>query len=148
MITRKVVGGVRLSAYGERVARFEADLSGMPDVALSLIVACCLSDTPFHLRGLDTLYIKECDRVMAVTRETGKLGYVLQVPAHGELCWNRERNTLIALDIDTYQDHRMAMAFSLIGLRSEGIVIDNPLCCKKTFEEYFTLLDQIIKEHR
>ena len=50
--------------------------------------------------------------------------------------------------VNTYEDHRMAMAFSLIGLRSEGIVIDNPLCCKKTFEEYFTLLDQIIKEHR
>ena len=50
--------------------------------------------------------------------------------------------------VSTYEDHRMAMAFSLIGLRSEGIVIDNPLCCKKTFEEYFTLLDQIIKEHR
>lgn len=50
--------------------------------------------------------------------------------------------------VSTYEDHRMAMAFSLIGLRSEGIVIDNPLCCKKTFEEYFSLLDQIIKEHR
>ena len=76
----KVVGGVRLSANSDRVARFEADLSGMPDVALPVIVACCLSDTPFHLTGLDTLYIKECDRVMAVTREAGKLGYGLQIP--------------------------------------------------------------------
>lgn len=50
--------------------------------------------------------------------------------------------------VSTYEDHRMAMAFSLIGLRSEGIVIDNPLCCKKTFEDYFILLDRIIKDHR
>lgn len=142
--TEKVAGGVRLSAYGERVARFEADLSGMPDVALSLIVACCLSDTPFHLRGLDTLYIKECDRVMAVTRETGKLGYVLQVPAHGELCWNRERNTLIALDIDTYQDHRMAMAFAPAGLRYTGLTVRDAGVVTKSFPGFWEQLDNLV----
>ena len=45
--------------------------------------------------------------------------------------------------VETYEDHRMAMAFSLIGLRAEGIEILNPICCKKTFEEYFVLLDSI-----
>lgn len=42
--------------------------------------------------------------------------------------------------IETYDDHRVAMAFSLLGLRVDGIVIDNPGCCKKTFENYFELL--------
>ena len=144
VITEKVAGGVRLSAHGERIARFEADLSGMPDVALPLIVACCLSDTPFHLRGLDTLYIKECDRVMAVTRETGKLGYVLQVPAHGELCWNRERNTLIALDIDTYQDHRMAMAFAPAGLKYPGLTVRDAGVVTKSFPDFWEQLDHLV----
>ena len=142
--TEKVVGGVRLSANGERVARFEADLSGMPDVALSLVVACCLSDIPFHLRGIDTLYIKECDRVMAVIRETGKLGYVLQVPAHGELRWNRERNTLISLDIDTWQDHRMAMAFASAGLRFPGLMIRDAGVVTKSFPGFWKQFDNLM----
>ena len=47
--------------------------------------------------------------------------------------------------VDTYDDHRMAMGFSLTGLRAAGIVIDNPDCCKKTFEEYFDVLDRVIR---
>ena len=45
--------------------------------------------------------------------------------------------------IETYEDHRVAMAFSLIGLRTDGIYIDNPGCCRKTFEDYFTVLDEL-----
>lgn len=48
--------------------------------------------------------------------------------------------------IKTYDDHRMAMAFTLIGLRSGGIVIDNPGCCKKTFEDYFDVLEALYEE--
>ena len=48
--------------------------------------------------------------------------------------------------IHTYDDHRMAMGFSLIGLRAEGIVIDDPGCCRKTFENYFQVLDQVIQQ--
>ena len=50
--------------------------------------------------------------------------------------------------VETYEDHRMAMGFSLTGLRSPGIVIDNPGCCRKTFEDYFTVLDQVISQLR
>ena len=48
--------------------------------------------------------------------------------------------------IETYEDHRVAMAFSLLGLRTEGIVIDHPDCCKKTFEEYFEILERLTEE--
>ena len=47
--------------------------------------------------------------------------------------------------VDTYDDHRMAMGFSLIGLKAEGVVIDNPGCCRKTFENYFEVLEDCIK---
>ena len=90
--TEKVVGGVRLSANSDRVARFEADLSGMPDVALPVIVACCLSDTPFHLTGLDTLYIKECDRVMAVTYQDHRMAMAF-APAGVRYCGLIVRDT-------------------------------------------------------
>ena len=46
-------------------------------------------------------------------------------------------------NIATYEDHRMAMAFSLLGLRTEGIVILDPMCCSKTFKEYFEVLDSL-----
>ena len=45
--------------------------------------------------------------------------------------------------IQTYDDHRMAMAFALVGLRVKGIEIANPLCCRKTFEDYFEVLDRL-----
>ena len=48
--------------------------------------------------------------------------------------------------VATYDDHRMAMGFALTGLRAEGIVIDDPGCCRKTFENYFEVLDQVITE--
>ena len=48
--------------------------------------------------------------------------------------------------VETYEDHRMAMAFSLIGLMVDGIVIDNPMCCRKTFENYFELLEHLCQE--
>ena len=142
--TEKVVGGVRLSANSDRVARFEADLSGMPDVALPVIVACCLSDTPFHLTGLDTLYIKECDRVMAVTREAGKLGYGLQIPARGELCWDRVRNACTTLEIDTYQDHRMAMAFAPAGVRYCGLIVRDADVVSKSFPGFWEQYDHLV----
>ena len=142
--TEKVVGGVRLSANSDRVARFEADLSGMPDVALPVIVACCLSDTPFHLTGLDTLYIKECDRVMAVTREAGKLGYGLQIPARGELCWDRVRNACTTLEIDTYQDHRMAMAFAPAGGRYCGLIVRDADVVSKSFPGFWEQYDHLV----
>ena len=48
--------------------------------------------------------------------------------------------------IETYDDHRMAMAFSLLGLRTDGIIIHNPSCCRKTFEDYFEILDALSRQ--
>ena len=142
--TERVTGGIRLSTHDAQVSRFEADLSGMPDTALPLIVACCLSGIPFHLRGVETLYIKECDRVDAVTRELSKLGYKLQVPIHGELCWDKVRNALISLDIDTYQDHRMAMAFAPVGLKFPGLTIRDAGVVTKSFPGFWEQFNNLV----
>ena len=47
--------------------------------------------------------------------------------------------------VNTYEDHRMAMGFSLVALRAEGIAIDNPACCRKTFETYFSVLSECVE---
>ena len=136
--------GVLLRVAGENTGLFEADFTEMPDLALTFIVTCCLKDIPFHIRGLETLYVKECDRVAASIRELHKLGYDLEVPVHGELSWNRERNTLISLEIDTYQDHRMAMAFAPVGLKLPGLVIRNAGVVTKSFPTFWEQLDKLL----
>ena len=83
-----------------------------------------------------TAIITECRRIGAqaelVDDGTGIL--ITPAPLHGAC-------------IQTYEDHRMAMAFSLIGLKVPGIIIDNPLCCKKTFETYFDVLTQVCTQY-
>ena len=136
--------GVLLRVVGENTDFFEADFTEMPDLALTFIVTCCLKDIPFHICGLETLYVKECDRVAASIRELHKLGYDLDVSVHGELSWNRERNTLISLEIDTYQDHRMAMAFAPVGLKLPGLVIRNAGVVTKSFPTFWEQLDKLL----
>ena len=137
-------GGVRLLASGQSVDFFEADFTEMPDLALTFIVTCCLKNIPFHIQGVETLHVKECDRVAASVRELRKLGYELDVPEHGELCWNRERNTLISLEIDTYQDHRMAMAFAPAGLKLSGLVIRNAGVVSKSFPTFWEQFNNLV----
>ena len=136
--------GILLRVVGGSTGLFEADFTEMPDLALTFIVTCCLKDIPFHIRGLETLYVKECDRVAASICELRKLGYELKVPVHGELCWNRERNTLISLEIDTYQDHRMAMAFAPAGLKLAGLVIRNAGVVSKSFPTFWEQLGKLL----
>ena len=135
---------VLLRASGKNTDYFEADFTETPDLALTFIVACCLKNIPFRMCGLETLHIKECDRVAASIRELHKLGYELEVPVHGELCWNRERNTLISLEIDTYQDHRMAMAFAPAGLKLPGLVIRNAGVVSKSFPTFWEQLGKLL----
>lgn len=135
---------ILLRASGENTDLFEADFTEMPDLALTFIVACCLKDIPFHVRGLETLHVKECDRVAASICELRKLGYELKVPEHGELCWNLEHNTLTSLEIDTYQDHRMAMAFAPAGLKLPGLVIRNAGVVSKSFPTFWEQLGKLL----
>lgn len=138
--------GVYLHASGQVVDFFDADFTEMPDLALTFIVACCLKNISFHIRGLETLHIKECDRVSASVCELRKLGYELNVPEHGELCWNGERNTFVSLEIDTYQDHRMAMAFAPAGLKLSGLVIRNAGVVSKSFPTFWEQFNNLVIE--
>ena len=80
----------------------------------------------------------------ASIHELRKLGYELKIPVHGELCWNQERNTLISLEIDTYQDHRMAMAFAPAGLKFPGLVIRNAGVVSKSFPTFWEQLGNLL----
>ncbi len=113
-------------------------MSDFSDQTMTMAVLALFADSPTHIRGVEHIRGQECDRMAATLAEIRRMGgdarvdedgtglIITPVPLHGAR-------------IQTYDDHRMAMAFALAGLRVDGVEIDNPSCCKKTFENYFEL---------
>jgi 3-phosphoshikimate 1-carboxyvinyltransferase len=85
--------------------------------------------------------VKETDRVSATCTELKRLG--VRVEEHEDGMTIHPCDDLQAANIQTYNDHRMAMAFSLIGLRFDGVIIENPACVSKTFPKFFEVLDTL-----
>ena len=104
---------------------------------LTLVVACALLDIPFHFRGLQSLRVKETDRLEALVCEMKKLGYVLRCTDAGDLLWEGERCEASLLPIDTYEDHRMAMAFAPACFRFPGLRINNPQVVTKSYPGFW-----------
>ncbi len=95
-------------------------------------------NVPFHFRGLSTLKIKETDRIEAMKKEMRKLGYVLRDINQSELVWDGERcEPELEAGIDTYEDHRMALAFAPAALCIEGLRINNPQVVTKSYPKYW-----------
>jgi len=112
----------------------DVDMNAMPDAVLALAVTAAFAAGPSHLRNIANLRIKETDRLHALETELRKLGagasaqqdslHITPGPLHGSR-------------IATYDDHRMAMAFALAGLRVPGVIIEDPSCVSKSWPGYF-----------
>lgn len=130
--------GVELSKEGTPVAHYEYDFSGQPDLAQTVVVTCCVLGTTFRFTGLQTLKIKETDRIEALKNECRKLGFVLKEGELGTLYWDGERVEKESLpSIATYHDHRMAMAFAPSVLRLGSVVIENPSVVSKSYPDFW-----------
>ena len=128
---------VTLQRSGRCVPRLEYDFVNSPDLAQTVVVACCAKGVPFHFRGLSTLKIKETDRIEALKKELLKLGYVLKDFNGSELVWDGTRcNPLKQAVIDTYEDHRMALSFAPLSLQ-QPIVINNPQVVTKSYPRFW-----------
>ena len=128
---------VRLRRTGGLPSRFEYDFANQPDLAQTLVVTCLLSGVPFVFTGLQSLRIKETDRLIALTVEARKLGYVLSEVGGAELRWEGTRCDASTAIIDTYDDHRMAMAFAPASLVVPGIRINHPEVVSKSYPRYW-----------
>ena len=129
---------VTLQKNGRCVPKLEYDFSGCPDLAQTFVVVCAAKDIPFHFKGLSTLKIKETDRIEALKREMRKLGYVVNDVDGCELIWDGEHcEPVEAVSIDTYEDHRMALAFAPYVMKKEGLVINNPQVVSKSYPKYW-----------
>jgi 3-phosphoshikimate 1-carboxyvinyltransferase len=100
------------------------DFTECPDLAQTLVVTLCLLGLPFVFTGLQTLKIKETDRMEALCTEMRKLGITIEQHSDDTLAWDGTVGQAAeAPAIDTYHDHRMAMSMAFAALRHRGIVI-------------------------
>ena len=124
-----------------KLKAFDADFNHIPDAAMTLAVAALFADGPCTLRNIGSWRVKETDRIAAMATELRKLGAAV---AEGK-DWLRVAPcaALRPATIDTYDDHRMAMCFSLAALGGVTVRINDPKCVNKTFPEYFEALSRI-----
>jgi 3-phosphoshikimate 1-carboxyvinyltransferase len=116
----------------------ESDLSAMPDGALAVAVACLFGSGPSRLSGLGSLEWKESDRGRALAAELTKVGATVRFEEG--LLVIEPGGELRPAVLDSHGDHRLAMAFSLLGLAVEGIAVTEPECVSKTWPGYFEML--------
>lgn len=117
-----------------------------PDIAQTFAVMCVCKGVPFHFSGLDTLKIKETDRINALITELAKLGAELYEPCDGELAWNGTLDEAMfnsCVTIDTYHDHRMALAFAPVALVNRSIIINDPKVVTKSYPGFWSDLKKV-----
>ncbi|GGR21318.1 3-phosphoshikimate 1-carboxyvinyltransferase [Streptomyces roseolus] len=129
-----------VTVKGGQLRGIEVDMDAMPDVVPSLAAVAAFAEGPTHITNIASLRVKECDRIAAVTTELRKMGVKVDEyddamtvhggPSHGAV-------------IDTYDDHRIAMTFAVMGLRTPGVVIKDPGCVAKSFPAFWQTLDTL-----
>lgn len=136
-------GGVVLRKNGNVCQKLIYDFVNEPDLAQTFVTTCAFMNIPFRFTGLQSLKIKETDRIEALKCELRKLGYVLTDTNGSILEWNGERCEPEAHPvITTYEDHRMAMAFAPASLvRKEGIEIAHPEVVSKSYPHFWGNLE-------
>ncbi len=129
-----------LAVRGDRLGGIDVDMGDISDTALTLAVIGVLAEEPVRIRNVAHLRLQESERIAAVTTELGKLGADVREHPDG---WEVRPSRLPGGVVDTYDDHRIAMAFALLGLRIPGVSIRDPGCVRKTFPTYFEELGRL-----
>ena len=126
--------------------RLELDFIENPDVAQTMACLCMAKAIPFHFTGLKTLKIKETDRIAALQDELAKFGAQLYEPAEGELAWDGKLDMEMKDElpmINTYHDHRMALAFAPMALADLKMQIEDPMVVTKSYPGFWNDLKKI-----
>lgn len=112
---------VRLTRHLDSVSQLSYDFLNCPDLAQTVVATCCGLGVTFHFTGLASLRIKETDRLVALQRELRKLGFIIQIINNEELLWDGSVCEPSMEPIDTYEDHRMAMAIAPLAVNSQDL---------------------------
>ena len=137
--TEFIQEGVRITKTGNTDnSALEVDLTECPDAAQTVAATCCGLGKPFVIKGLSTLPLKETDRLAAMQRELGKLGYRIEIINNDTLKWTGERcDAVTSPVIATYHDHRMAMSIAPLAVVSGELLIDDPMVVTKSYPAFW-----------
>lgn len=119
----------------------DQDMNHIPDAAMTIATAALFAKGPTSIRNVYNWRVKETDRLFAMATELRKLG--VEVEEGEDYITVTPATTLKHAAIDTYNDHRIAMCFSLVALSDTPVTINDPGCTAKTFPDYFTKLNSI-----
>lgn len=136
--TRDIPATITLRRRGRAVPRLDYNFINQPDLAQTFVVCCALMEIPFRFTGLHSLKIKETDRMEALKTEMKKLGYVINTEDDCIMSWDGERcEPEPEIVIDTYEDHRMAMAFAPAAFKLPYILINDPHVVSKSYPHFW-----------
>ncbi|MBQ8774141.1 MAG: 3-phosphoshikimate 1-carboxyvinyltransferase [Muribaculaceae bacterium] len=133
-------GILELVPTPDTTPRLVLDMCEQPDLAQTVVVTACLLGIPFHITGLSTLKIKETNRLTALQTELRKLSFDVEIINDSELAWSGERCPVDAIKpiaIETYEDHRMAMAFAPAAFFVPGLIIKNAGVITKSYPDFW-----------
>ena len=119
----------------------DVDLNHIPDAAMTIATVALFAQGPTRIRNIYNWRVKETDRMHAMATELRKLGAIVETG--NDYIVIEPPRELNSADIDTYGDHRVAMSFSLAALGNKAIQINDPECTRKTFPDYFDVLESI-----
>lgn len=116
------------------------DMHACSDQAITLAAIAPFADAPVKITGISHIRLQESDRIAAMIRNLKKMGIEATELEDG-VCIVPGK--VKPAEIETFDDHRLAMGFAVTGLRADGITILDPMCCRKTFENYFEVLEEV-----
>jgi 3-phosphoshikimate 1-carboxyvinyltransferase len=134
-----------VTVQGGHLRGIDIDMNEISDTAQTLACVAPFAQGPTRIRNVGHMRLKETDRVRAVVNELRRAGLNVEEHADGMTI---HPGPIQPAEIQTYDDHRMAMSFSLLGLRAQGIRILDPGCTSKTYPEYFRHLGQLCEAAR
>ncbi|XP_031092516.1 3-phosphoshikimate 1-carboxyvinyltransferase 2 [Ipomoea triloba] len=138
-----VKGPPRSPSGRKHLRAVDVNMNKMPDVAMTLAVVALFADGPTAIRDVASWRVKETERMIAICTELRKLGATVEEGP--DYCIITPPEKLNVTEIDTYDDHRMAMAFSLAACAKVPVTIRDPGCTRKTFPDYFEVLQKFSK---
>ena len=141
--TEYVADGIIIRHVKKKTKKFFHDFVNEPDLAQTFAATCCFKGIPFLFSGVQSLKIKETDRVAALISELKKMGFLLREDGKGMLEWDGERCFPDKEPaIDTYDDHRMAMAFAPGAIVYKSLIINDPAVVSKSYPNFWSDLKQ------
>ncbi len=136
--TKYTSEGVEITPNKIKTKQLVYNFCDQPDLVQTVAVTCCLKGVPFKFKGLETLRIKETNRIEALISELEKIGFILTENKKGELVWSgKQMRPDKYIRIQTFDDHRMAMSFAVAKDLYQDFIIENPEVVSKSYPNFW-----------